>query len=303
MESIKCAVFDAELARELGKRESESDLEFYHRTFEGKRLTFVYPKGFPDKVNPLMQALYLSDFVLLNVAQVDAQFGEIVVAVDAMGKDKGFVVLGEGVDEEQVNAILKGTSAEGFGRVKKDEVLGLLANAELKGKEGNTIVDLDSMFVVKSVGTVALGFVAQGEVKKFAKLRAIPSGEEVLVKSMQKHDKDVNDAQCGDRVGLSLKGIEVKSFSRGLVLAEEDEFEGVKEITVEFEKSRFWKGEVAEGAQLHMQCRLQVVGCKVKSVSPLVLELGKEIAVRAGERVLLADVNAKPRVVGSGILK
>ena len=303
MESIKCAVFDASLAKELGKRESESDLEFYHRTFESRRLTFVYPKGFPDKINPLMQALYLADFVLLSISKVDAEFGEIVVAADAMGIDKGFIILREGADEAQVNAVLKGTSVEGFARVQKDDVLNLLVNAEVAPRKGATEIDLDAMFVVKSVGTVALGFVSQGEVKKFQKLRAIPSGEEVLVKSMQKHDKDVNDAQCGDRVGLSLKGIEVKAFSRGLVFAEGEEFKSVKEVTLDFRKSRFCKKELAEGMQLHMQCRLQIVGCRVKSINPLVLELGKEIAVKKGEKVLLADVNAKPRIIGNGVLQ
>ncbi len=306
MDSINCAIFSESLAKELGKRESESDLEFYHRTYGERRLSFILPKGHPEKINPLLQALHLSQCVVLEVNEINAVLGEIIVALDAMGKEKGFLIAGELVDETLLGKVVSGTVAEGYERISKNEILGKVGNTEMAKADGETIVDMDSMFTVRSVGTVGLGFVLRGKVEKFQKLGVFPGiGErqEALVKSIQKQDKDVQDAGCYDRVGLSLKGITPDGFSRGLVLAEGDEFKPVNEVKVSFGRSKFWKGEFGEGVQLHLQCRLQVVGCKVKSKEPLVLELGKTIAARSGEKVALIDIGARPRVIGAGTIE
>jgi len=300
VKTVNCAVFSEEIARETGKRESDSDLEFYHRKHNEAMVTLIYPKGFPQKINPLMQALHLSDFVLLDVEKIDTWLGEKIVAIDALGKQKGFLVLGEETDREMLSQIIKGTAVQKFEEIKRDEILERLAEQQAVKKEGKTIIDLDSMFSVRSVGVVALGFIKQGTVKKFSKLKVFPGGKEVLVKSMQVHDKERDSAECGERVGLALKGIEPKGFSRGMVLVEGEEFTEAKQLTIEFKKNKYYKGKLIHNKQFHLQCREQITGCTVKSPEPLLVESSRKIAVRAGERVTLLDINSKPRVVGSG---
>jgi len=297
VKQVNCAVFSEEIARELGKKENDSDLEFFHRAHENKHVTFIYPKGYPEKINPLLQALHLSDLVVLDVDCINAALGEKIVAIDSMQKKHGFLVVGE-VDAELLEKIIANTTLAKFEKVKREELLEKTANFEPGEKNSKTIIDLDSMFSVRGVGVVGLGFIAQGTLKKFEKLKLFPGEKEVLVKSIQVHDKDRQEAFSGERVGCSLKGCEPGEFSRGMVLA--PEFGFGKEIELEFEKNVHFKGEITPNKQLHLQCRLQVVGCTVKSVSPLKLELGKEIAFGENEPVLLIDINAKPRVIGKG---
>jgi len=300
MKTINCALFNAEIAKEIGKKENDSDLEFYHRQHEETDLLLAFPKSYPEKINSLLQALHLSDCVLLDVEEINAELGEKIVSIDAAGKEIGFIV--STMEKEQLAPLITDTTLEKFEWIQKEELLEKLTSIETKERSGTTIVDLDAMFNVRGVGVVALGFVAQGSVKKFQKLKLLPGGEEVLVKSLQVHDKDREDASAGERVGLSIKGADPEKFSRGMVLCESD-FEEVKEITLNFEQSKYYKEALAEKKQLHLQCRLQVIGCVVKSTAPLAVELSKSIAVRKGERVVLFDLNAKPRIVGNGTVQ
>jgi selenocysteine-specific translation elongation factor len=300
MDSINCAVFSEQLAKELGKSSGQADLEFFHRTHNGKVLTFVFPRGYPEKINPLLQAMHLADYVIVSAEKIDSYLGETIVAADCMGKEKGFIVMGENLDEGLFEKIIAGTKVQGFEKIQKEAILDRISSMEPAKKEGSTIIDLDAMFNVKGVGVVALGFVAQGKVSKFQKLWALPKNTEVLVKSIQVQDKDVEEAGCGERVGLSVKGIEAEDFSRGMVLSDDNAFGEKKEFNVLFKKNKFCKKEPAERMQLHVQCRMQIAGCTVKSLNPLRIETGKPIAIRKGELIALCDVEAKPRVIGQG---
>ena len=301
MNSMTCAVFDAELAKFLGKRESESDLEFYHRSHNGKVLTFILPASYPDKINSLLQALFLSKTVLLEARRVDAVLGELIVAIDSMQKEKGFIILAPEVDESMFNKLVSGTTLEKFERITRDEMLDRVAQVELPPEQGGTVVDLDSMFNVKGIGEIGLGFVASGQLKKFDKLKVLPPETEVVVKSIQKQDKDFNEAEPPERVGLALKGIEAKDFSRGFVLTNDPAFSASRQFSVEFHKSKYFKKELSAQLSLQLQCRCQITGCKIVSAeNPLKIETAKPIALQKGEKITLVDVDSKPRIIGSG---
>lgn len=302
MESVSCAVFDSELANFLGKKETDSDLEFYHRSHFGKILTFVLPNGFPEKINPLLQALHAVETVVLNVEKIDAVFGEIVVAIDSLEKKRGFLVAGENIDPALLEKIITGTVVEGFEKISKEEILDKIANSKIGKKEGALTIDLDGMFNVNGIGVIGLGFVKEGKLKKFDSLKALALEKDVVVKTIQVMDKDVHEAECNERIGISLKGIEVGDFSRGLVLTNNPEFSASKELDVFFEKNRFCRKEISTGMQLHLQCREQVVGAKILQISgnSLKIETSKPIAFRKEELVSLIDLDSKPRIIGKG---
>ncbi len=302
MVSINCFVLNRDIAKELGKRENESDLEFYHKTCDGKQLTFMCPVGFPEKTAPLLQALHLSECALLYVDKIDASLGEVIIAIDAMGIKKGFVIISEFVDEDMFWKISEGTCVKDFEKIEQTEILEKVSEIVIENKEGPAIVDLDGMFNVKSVGTVALGFITQGKIQKFTKMKSFPKECDVLVKSIQRQDKTVNTAEFSDRVGLSIKGFELNDFSRGVILTD-DKFKGTNEFEISFDKNKFCKKELKEGMMLHLQCRLQHVGCTIKSINPLKIETGKPIAIKKDEKVILIDINANPRIIGKGICK
>ncbi len=300
MAQVICTVLDRDLAGELGKKENDSDLEFYHRKFDEMLLTFVCPAGFPEKPSPLLQALHLSNCVLLYVKEIDSALGEVIVAIDALGLKKGFVVFDDTADEDLFWKISEKNYVKGFEKIQKEEILEKISLVEVVPSVGKTVVDLDAMFNVKGVGTVALGFVKQGRIEQFQKLRIVPKESEILVKTIQKQDKHFKEAEFNERVGLSIKGFEAGDFYRGLILTDDDEFSEANEFEIDFKKNEFCRKEPEKGASLHVQCRMQIAGCRVKSIEPLVVEAGKNLAVRQGSGISLIDLNAKPRIIGAG---
>ena len=300
MAQVICTIFDRELAKELGKKENESDLEFYHRKLGDTLLTFVCPVGFPEKPGSLLQALHLSNCILLQVREIDSALGETIIAIEALNLKKGFVIFEEGADEDLFWKIAEKSSVKDFEKIEKGEILEKISSVEVVPSSGKTIVDLDAMFKVKGVGTVALGFVKQGRVEQFQKLRVVPKEAEVLVKTIQKQDKHFKEAEFNERVGLSIKGFEADDFYRGLVLTDDEEVSEANEVEIEFKKNEFCKKEIGAGASLHIQCRMQIVGCRVKSVKPFVIEAGKNMAIKQGSKISLVDLNASPRIIGKG---
>lgn len=69
---------------------------------------------------------------------------------------------------------------------------------------------------------LVLGKVVSGKVNQYDNLKLLPSGVEVMVKSIQMHDDNVDEAISPARVGLSLKGVKPEELSRGDVSCEGD---------------------------------------------------------------------------------
>ncbi|EQD44859.1 elongation factor Tu domain 2 protein, partial [mine drainage metagenome] len=81
---------------------------------------------------------------------------------------------------------------------------------------------IDHFFGVKSVGTVALGFVLSGKVEKHQDLLLSYLDRKVQVRSIQMHDVDVDAAGPGARVGLALKNADPEELERGMILSENE---------------------------------------------------------------------------------
>lgn len=54
--------------------------------------------------------------------------------------------------------------------------------------------------------------------KTYDQLKILPSGKNILVKSIQMHDDPVNESKSPARVGLAIKGVNADEISRGDVL-------------------------------------------------------------------------------------
>ena len=62
------------------------------------------------------------------------------------------------------------------------------------------------------------GVIKQGAVKTFDHLKILPSGKDILVRSIQMHDDPVTECKSPARVGLAVKGVDADDISRGDVL-------------------------------------------------------------------------------------
>ncbi len=103
-----------------------------------------------------------------------------------------------------------------------DELRSALARAasENAREEAPTRLHVDRVFTLRGIGTVVTGTLWSGRVAAGTTLRAEPLGRDVRVRSVQVHDRAVDAAEAGQRVALSLPGVERRELQRGDVLVE-----------------------------------------------------------------------------------
>jgi selenocysteine-specific elongation factor len=80
---------------------------------------------------------------------------------------------------------------------------------------GATRLYVDRTFTLRGIGTVATGTLWSGSIGPGDVLRLEPDGREVRIRSVQVHDSEVERAASGQRVALSLPGIERGEVRRG----------------------------------------------------------------------------------------
>ncbi len=309
MKSINTGIFhdsSGELLSVLGKKGTMTDIQFSNRKEGDVFYAFLEPKE--DKLSAKCQIIQIIDCAILCIDQITPEVGETVLLLDALQKKNGVIILSDSVDKEMLSKVTKDTIVSGYKEIKKDfnEIMENLNSFEIKrNDDGKKIVEIDQFFNVKGVGTVILGFVKRGTLKKFDKLRMMPGDKEIVIRSIQMHDKDFDSATDGCRVGLALKGVEVKEFTKGTLLCEEGTAEIVTEIKIEFEKNKFFSGEIVSGKVFHVSHGMQFPPLTVKSIdgNKMVLESKNKMVIRKSEMVVLIDLNApKLHLVGSGVI-
>ncbi len=296
------ALGNPDLAAKIGKKGTVSDIAMYNYKGPEGNITFIHPHRYPDRIQPLLYMVNLSHGALLVVNNLDKYFGEQVIALQMREISQGIIVLRNYIDPEQVKAITKGTVLQSYEFMEEDpiEIRERLAEIPMKNSEGATKIPIDHFFPVKGVGTVVLGTVMRGEVRVHQELQAYPYDFKVQVKSIQVHDKDVDSAGTGSRVGLALKGVKPEDLDRGITLAEPGTMEVGTEFEMKPELTPFWKGEIKDGMVLHLSSGTQFVPAKV-SGEHLVLE--KKIAYTEDEDILLIQADSMPRIIGKTRLK
>ena len=158
MKSINFTVLgDQSIANDFGKKGTSSDLTLFDRKDSDIIRTWVAPNGFPDKIQPLLQSLYLSEYVIFHVSSLDKFTGEQIVALDCLGKKDGILSHSYDVDESTLNAMIKGTVLENYKKVEKDNLKEEMMKLPVIEKDGSPCIVIDHCFDVKGVGTVVLG--------------------------------------------------------------------------------------------------------------------------------------------------
>ncbi len=225
MESRNIFVYNSpEFLRAVSKKGTESDITIHHRKDGDTITTFLEPSRFPEKLSSLTDTVYVADIAIINGDQINREFGEVILALDLMQKKEGYVILADENRKEQVSQILKGTAAESYRFFSGNpmELMEMINSTDVQRESSeNTVVIIDHFFKVKSVGTVALGFVVEGTLKKHQKLFLSDRDKEVQIRSIQMHDEDQEQAPVGSRVGLALKNVDADELERGMYLSSE----------------------------------------------------------------------------------
>lgn len=295
---------DQEIAAKLGKKGTATDMTMYDKKESGAVRTWTFPNGFPEKIQPLLQTINLAEYVIFHVNKLDKFTGEQIVALDSLKKTKGILSHSYEVDENTLNTMIKNTVLANYTKVEPDKIKEEVDKLDQISKEGNARVVIDHCFDVKGVGTVILGKVEQGKIKQYDTLKLMPSGAEVLIKSIQMHDDPAEEAESPARVGLAVKGVSPDQVGRGDVLCNPSSEITGTDLELDFAKSPFYKGDIAPNQMCLVNIGLQIKPAKFTSVSPLKLTLEKPAFYNKGDIcVILKPESQTIRILGSGQIK
>jgi selenocysteine-specific translation elongation factor len=296
-----------ELGKELGKKGTSTDFTIYNYRQGGDTFCFFDPQQYPDKIQSLTNVLMLTDSTVIVVKQLDKFFGETVVALDLMGKERGLIIFEDYVEKDKFISLVSGASIEKFVIVSKNpaEIYEKLKNhCGVTETEGGFKMSIDAFFDVKSVGTVVLGVAKGGKVSIHDELQLYPSDKIVSVKSIQVHDEDVKDAPSGSRVGLALKGAGAEELERGMILAKQGSLQVAKEISLDVKFSKFYKGKPEVDKMYFLSTGMQYRQAKITEAKEegriLKFQMQAPVVFSKDEIVLIIDSNSNLRICGSG---
>jgi len=293
-----------DLASEFGKKGTVTDLSLYDRKESDIIKTWVTPSGFPDKIQPLFQAINLAEYVIFHVDKLDKFTGEQIIALDSLKKEKGILSHTFDVDESKLDLMIKGTVVEKYIKIQPDKIKEEMDKLEPLTNNDPPEMVIDHCFDVKGVGTVILGKVTNGKIKQYDNLKLYPTGIDVLIKSIQMHDDPVGESICPARVGLAVKGAKPDEVGRGDIIAKEGVVDVKTEVELDFKKSPFYKNDITENQGCLVNIGLQIRAAKFLSISPLILSFEKPIVCKKGQiAVVLKPESTSIRILGSGSIK
>ena len=317
---------DTTIANELGKKGTSSDITIHDRKTNDKIISYCFPNTYPEKLQPLLQSVAMSNYAIINISKLDSFLGEQLIAVDIFGIKSGFILYGYEIDGEKVRNIIKNTGLSSFQIVDSLEQLkNSISEMESKTEiEKETVVELkdkedgnfqsseacivvDHVFDVKGVGTVVLGTVKQGEIKTYDELILSPSNKTVVIKSIQMHDDPVNTSKKNSRVGLAIKGASAKDISRGDVITSPGFAKiATANFQLAFIKNPYFKEEISETQNYMMSVGLQIRTVKIKKMSDsnLSISFEKPLAFIKNDLCVLFKPDSKSmRIMGHGMME
>ena len=324
-----------ELARSIAKAADQRDVHTYVHKENGpdgaRILSLIRPAKFPERLPPFLNALSTSQAGIIEVSAIDATLGEALVAFASAGIERGLAVInpseGGWVDEDQAKMLFKqaglgmwtfevndGVHLRERMYALMDEIQTVLeanANAPL-------VLPVDQYFNVKGIGLVAIGYVQSGRVNVHDEVLLLPANGTGNAKSLQVMDDDVEVATAGDRVGLALRNAKEEHLTGNTLIVHppvEDKRANTstpmalvqhQRSVVELTTSPFQKRVLAAGDVIHASVDLQFVVGRVLSVDgpALTVEWEHPLFIRRDRppAVLIAQLDSKPRIMGSAVL-
>jgi selenocysteine-specific elongation factor len=271
---------------------------------DGRRLSIVDVPGHERFVRTMVAGATGIDLYLLVIDAGEGarpQTMEHLAILRLLGIERGIVALTkvDAVDPSAVdlaeaearelvsNAEVVRVSAktgDGVDRLR-DALARVASSIEHERADGPTRLYVDRSFSVAGFGTVVTGTLWSGSLGSGDRLRIEPSGREVRVRSVQVHDEDVERADSGQRVAVSLPGIERADVSRGDALVESGAYPSSYRLDVVLEEIE----PIEDNARLTAHVGTAHVPARVVRIGPLFAQLRLDAAVVAarGDRVVL----------------
>jgi selenocysteine-specific elongation factor len=237
---------DTDRLKEEKERGISIDLGFAYFTLpDGARAGIVDVPGHERFIRNMLAGAHGIDLVLFTVAADDGvmpQSEEHLDILHLLGTRRGIFVITKAdlADlgrlsnvRDEIELLAEGSTLAGSPIIPVSSITGAgiddlraemarqLDGFQARRATGVFRLPLDRAFVIKGHGTVVTGTAMGGEVKVGDKLRVLPAGHEVRVRSIQVHSESVESAGLCQRVALNLTGAEKIDLARGDVLADE----------------------------------------------------------------------------------
>lgn len=270
-----------ELCRSLGKLTDSRDVESYvFKEGAGpdrRILSFIRPLNFPERIRPLLSALNVADYGIIEVNSIDAALGESMVAFSSSGIERGDLIInpkdGAWIDPDKVNLVKDQAGLSSWNVNHQVPDLNeyrsaLLGQVTKQNSEGELLVSIDQHFVVKGIGLVGIGYVRSGMLERHENVRIYPKKVDGIVRSLQVMDEDVDRALTGDRVGIAFRGVSDDSLDKGSQIVSEG-----SDLLTRSERSRlsvaisaFQSKTPKAGDIVHMSFDLQFFVGRIESI-------------------------------------
>jgi len=237
---------DTDRLKEEKERGISIDLGFAYFTLpDGTRAGVVDVPGHERFIRNMLAGAHGIDLVLFTVAADDGvmpQSEEHLDILHLLGTQRGIFVITKAdladaarIAEvrDEIELLAEGTKLEDAPVIAVSSVSGAglddlraemvrqLAGFQARRATGLFRLPLDRAFTIKGHGIVVTGTAMGAEVHLGQKLRVLPAGGEVRVRSIQVHSESVESAGLCQRVALNLTGAEKLDLKRGDVLADE----------------------------------------------------------------------------------
>ena len=273
---------------------------------DGRRLSVVDVPGHERFIHNMVAGACGIDLFLLVIDAAEGarpQTYEHLAILRLLGIDDGVVAVtkADAVDDETLElaveearelvpgvAVVPVIAKTGAGL---DELKSALAAAEgdRSHAPGPTRLYVDRVFTLRGIGTVATGTLWSGSIGAGDELRAEPSGLDVRVRSVEVHDAPVERADAGQRVAVSLPGIERAQLRRGDALVAPGAFRQTYRLDVALEPL----ADIPPRVQVHhgtsqVVARVARAGegyAQLRLAAPVVAARGDRFVLRASTTV------------------
>jgi len=254
------------------------DLGFTSFILDRYLITLVDGPGHADLIKISASSVEIIDCALIVIdinKGPQVQTGEHLIMIDSLNIDKIIVILNKidlfpGSIEDEIqktreffistsfgqNVPIFAVSAKkkiGFEKLKSG-ILETVNSLKIeRSTEGDIIIPIDHHFSIKGVGAILTGTILNGTLNTNQILEILPVKTSGRVKSIQIFHQNVDSAKAGDRIGINMKGVELKKIFRGCYATNNPKaFEICDIIEVKVNNNKLFKPKTSFGTQIHI---------------------------------------------------
>lgn len=284
----------------------------YFNLPSGKNVGIVDVPGHEKFIKNMLAGASGLDMVLLVIAADEGMMPQTIEHIDILSYlniKKGLVVMTkcDMVDDEMIELAeddiregLVGTFLEGSDILRVDslskrgisELIQKIdeMSEEVEEKNNNlpARLNIDRVFSIKGFGTVVTGTIIEGQIKLNDELEIYPRGKKAIVRNIQVHGNNEEEAFAGQRTAINLANIKVNDIERGDILAAPDSLLESMMIDVKIKLLKHEGCKIENWDRLKLYHGTREILCRAVPLEKEVMKAGDEgfVQLRLEEKIV-----------------